>query len=139
VNLPLSIVEIALEAAPEKVLEEGRIKVHADQDLDVEDLRKMWNELRNTPDSEWVSVEQKDETVSIRRQGDLVLVDVDDRKDGETARIQVPVKVIDALFSGQGQELDLKQAISELKTLRGDIVRVDDGDTKVRIWIDEKD
>ena len=47
--------------------------------------------------------------------------------------------MVDALFSGEGQELNLKEAISELKSLRGDIVRVDDGETKVRIWIDEKD
>jgi hypothetical protein len=140
VNLPLSVVEIALEAAPEKIVDEGRIRIDAtDHDLDVEDLRKMWNELRNAPDSEWVTVEKKDESVSIRRQSDLILIDVDDRKGGDTAHIQVPLKVVDALFSGQGQELNLKEAISELKSLRGDIVRVDDGDTKVRIWIDEKD
>lgn len=140
VNLPLSVVEIALEAAPEKIVNEGRIRIEAtDRDLDVEDLRKMWNELRDAPDSEWVTVEEKDETVSIRRQNDRILIDVDDRKGGDTAHIQVPVKVVDALFSGQGEELNLKGAISELKSLRGDIVRVDDGDTKVRIWIDEKD
>jgi hypothetical protein len=140
VNLPLSIVQIALEAAPEKIVDEGRIRIDAtDHDLEVEDLRKMWNELRGTPDSEWVTVEEKDQKVSIRRQNDQILIEVDDRKGGDTARIQVPVKVVDALFSGQGQELNVKEAVSELKSLRGDIVRVDDGDTKVRIWIDEKD
>ncbi len=49
------------------------------------------------------------------------------------------MSVVDALFSGEGQDLNLKDAISELKSLRGDIVRVDDGGTNVRIWIDEKD
>jgi len=140
VNLPLSVVQIALEAAPEKIVDHGRIRMHhVDKDLDVEDLRRMWNELRSAPESEWVTVEEKDETVTIRRQGEQVLVEVDDRKDGEKVHVQVPLAVVDALFSGEGQELNLKEAISELKNLRGDIVRVEDGETKVRIWIDEKD
>jgi hypothetical protein len=140
VNLPLSVVQIALEAAPEKIVEHGRIHMHhIDRDLEVEDLRRMWNELRSAPESEWVTVEQKEETVSIRRQGDQILIEVDDRKDGDKVDVQVPMRVVDALFSGDGQELNLKEAISELKSLRGDIVRVDDGETKVRIWIDEKD
>lgn len=140
VNLPLSVVEIALEAAPEKIVDDGRIRMHhIDEDIDVDDLRRMWSELRSAPDSELVSVQKKEETVSIRRQGDQILIDVDDREDRDTAHIQVPVSVVDALFSGEGQELNLKEAISQLKSLRGDIVRVDDGETKVRIWIDEKD
>ena len=142
VNLPLSVVQIVLEAAPDKIVKDGRIHLHdLDDDLDVEDLRRMWNELRTAPDSELVSVEGKGngERVSVRRQGDQILVEVDDRDDRDTVRIQVPVTMVDALFSGEGQELNLKGAIEELKTLRGEIVRVDDGETKVRIWIDEKD
>jgi hypothetical protein len=140
VNLPLSVVEIALEAAPEKIMHDGRIRMHhTDEDIDVDDLRRMWNELRSAPDSELVSIEKKEETVSIRRQGDQILIDVDDRDDRDTAHIEVPVAVVDALFSGEGQELNFKEAVSQLKSLRGDIVRVDDGETKVRIWIDEKD
>jgi hypothetical protein len=140
VNLPLSVVQIALEAAPDKIVKDGRIHIHhTGEDLDVEDLRRMWTELRNAPDSELVTVERKDETVSVRRQGDQFLVDVDDRNDKHTVRVQLPVAVVDALFSGEGQQLNLKDAIDELKSLRGEIVRVDDGETKVRIWIDEKD
>jgi hypothetical protein len=142
VNLPLSVVEIALEAAPDKIVNDGRIHLHhIDEDLDVEDLRRMWQELRSAPDSELVSIESKDkgETVSVRREGDEILVAVEDRKDKDTVNLRIPVAVVDALFSSEGQELNLKGAISELKNLRGDVVRVDDGETKVRIWIDEKD
>ncbi len=140
VNLPLSVVQIALEAAPEKIVDDGRIRMrHFDEDLDVDDLRRMWNELRSATESDWVSVQERDETVSIRREGDQVLVEVDDRKDKDSVRLQLPVAVVDALFSGDGEELNLKEAIAALKSLRGDIVRVDNGETKVRIWIDEKD
>jgi hypothetical protein len=145
VNLPLSLIEVAMDAVPEKVLERGHIRIHSDDDVDVEDLRRMWSELRKTGDSELVSVEKDDQSVSVRREGNLVLVNVEERngkdQDGKDHKVvvQVPVSVVDALLSGQGQELNLKGAISELKSLRGEIVRVDDGGDKVRIWIDEKD
>lgn len=139
VNLPLSVVEVAIEVAPEKILREGHLRFHSDEDVDVEDLRRMWQELRATGDADFVSIEEEDATVSVRRQGDRVLVNVDDRKGEGQVQVQVPVSVVDALLSGEGQELNLKDAISELKSLRGEIVRVDDGNDKVRIWIDEKD
>ncbi len=50
----------------------------------------------------------------------------------------VPVVVVDALFSGQGEELDVAAAVREMSRLRGDIVTVhDEHDTTVRIWVDE--
>jgi hypothetical protein len=140
VNLPLSVARIALEAAPEKVMEDGRISIeHMDSDLDVEDLRRMWNELRSSGESEWVSMEKEGETVSIRQEGERILIKVDDRNKKDRVDIQVPVQVVDALFSGDGSELNLKAAMTELESHRGDIVQVDDGRTRVRIWIDEKD
>ena len=61
----------------------------------------MWNELRDAGDAEFVSVEGDDETVSVRRVGDKVHVDVDDHEDGDQVRVEVPVSVVDALFSGE--------------------------------------
>jgi hypothetical protein len=145
VNLPLSVARIALEAAPdtvlpENVMEGGRLSFeHTDSDLEVEDLRRMWTELRASGESEWVSVEKEGETVSIRREGERILIKVDDRNKKDTVDVQVPVKVVDALFSGEGSELNLKAAIAELEGHRGDIVQVNDGRTRVRVWIDEKD
>lgn len=145
VNLPLSVVEIALEAAPSEIVSEGRIHLHhADKDIEVEDLRRMWNELRDSGDAELVSVKGRHNDVGIRRQGDLVTIEVTERHahDGDRedkVHIQVPVAVVDALFSGDGEELNIRDAVRELKSRRGDVVRVDGRDTKVRIWIDEKD
>ena len=47
------------------------------------------------------------------------------------------VVVVDALFSGQGGELNIRAGFAELQKRRGDIVRVDDNGKSVRIWIDE--
>src|SRR5262245_53557570 len=47
VNLPISVVEAALQAAPEKVIADGRIHLgHHGDDLSVADLRRAWSELK---------------------------------------------------------------------------------------------
>ena len=56
----------------------------------------------------------------------------------ETVRIEVPVSLVDALLSGDGDEANVQAAILELKKRRGDIVRVQDDDSHVRVWIDEQ-
>jgi hypothetical protein len=50
----------------------------------------------------------------------------------------VPVALVDSLFAGEGEELNVKAALVELQKRRGDIVRVNDSNAKVRVWIDEK-
>jgi hypothetical protein len=139
VNLPISVVEAALQAAPERVVTGGRLHLgHHGNDVSVAQLRKAWNELRATGDAEFVNVEDRDETVRISRSGDLVLVHVDKAGSREAVRIEVPVDVVDALFAGEGDELNVRSALTKLQGRRGDIVRVNDQKSIVRIWIDER-
>jgi hypothetical protein len=141
VNLPVSVVTAALQVAPEKLIADGHIKLghfgRGDRNLSVADLRRAWAELKTSGDAEFATVEDEDETVRIARAGGLVLIHVDKPSGREEVRVEVPVEVVDALFSGQGEELNLKAALSELQKRRGDIVRVKDDDSSVRIWIDE--
>ena len=138
VNLPLSLVRVALEAAPEKVVSNGRVHL-GDADVDVENLRRMWRELQNTGDVELASVENGDETVTVRREGDAVRISVKGQREAKEVYVEVPVEVIDALLSGEGNDLNVLAAVEKLDGRRGDLVRVTDGGTKVRVWIDEKD
>jgi hypothetical protein len=138
VNLPMAVVEAALKAAPETVVSDGRIHLgrHCGN-LKVADLRRMWQELKNAGDTEFVTVEEKDETVKVARRGELVEVRVD-RNGQEEVHVEVPVSLVDALLSGEGNEVDVKAAVRELSKRRGDVVRVKDDDSTVRIWIDDK-
>ena len=138
VNLPLSVVEVALQAAPDTVLKHGHFKMrHDGHGLEVADLRKMWNELKTTGDAELVNVEEEDQKVRIARAGELVVIHVDKTAGPESVRIEVPADVVDALLSGEGDELNVKSALTQLQKRRGDIVRVSEKDHNVRIWIDE--
>jgi hypothetical protein len=139
VNLPVSVVDAALQAAPEEIMSNGHIHLGkmGKRDLSVSDLRKAWNEMKATGDAEFATVEDEDQTVRIARAGNLMLVHVDKPNGKESVRVELPIEVVDALFSGQGEELNLRAGFAELKKRRGDIVRVKDESSTVRIWIDE--
>ena len=122
----------------ETVVADGRIKLGREgRNVSVADLRKMWSELRATGDMEFATVQDEDQTVRIARKGDLVLVHVDKPSGQAAVRVEIPVDVVDALLSAPGDQLDLRAAFAQLQKRRGDIVRVHDEHSTVRIWIDE--
>ncbi len=138
VNLPLTVVEAALKAAPATIASHGKIHLGpGGKSLSLADMRRMWSELKASGDVDLVTVEEKDQNVKVARKGDLVTVKVD-RLGKEEVQVEVPVALVDALFGGEGEELDVKAALLELQKRRGDIVRVNDENSKVRVWIDEK-
>jgi phosphoribosylanthranilate isomerase len=141
VNLPLSVVEVALEAAPEIIESHGNLHLGEDAHVKIETMRKIWKELQAVGDAELVSVQSEEENVSVRRRGDLVQVFVDSKgkegEAGEEVRVEIPVALVDAILSGEGEEINLKAALAELQNQRGNIVTVREKDTSVRVWIDE--
>ena len=56
----------------------------------------------------------------------------------EEVHVELPSAVVDALFEGDGDNLNIRGALAQLQLRRGDIVRVNDKDNTVRVWIDEK-
>jgi hypothetical protein len=139
VNLPLSVVEVALKAAPETVMGDDKLRLGLKgRDLRVSDFRKIWQELKKTPDVDLVTAEERDEKVTVAKKGDLILVRVEKSGGREEVHIEVPAAVVDALFEGDGDTLNVRGALVQLQSRRGDIVRVNDKDNTVRVWIDEK-
>lgn len=137
VNLPLSLVEVALKASRHEIASGGRVRIgRRHHGLEVSDLRQMWRELKAAGDAELVRVEDGDETVRVARSGDLVLVHVD-REGKASVRVELPADVVDALLSGEGDDLDVRAALERLRSRRGDIVKVSEKDHIVRVWIDE--
>lgn len=138
VNVPMTVAMAALSLAPEKVASGGRVHLgEGCKGPSVAELRRMWKELRASGDAEIVSVEEKTQTVKIARAGDKIHVRVDDPSRDQAVNVEVPVTAVDALFSGEGEDLNLRAALEELQKLRGEVVKVDDKNSKVRIWIDE--
>jgi hypothetical protein len=162
VNLPMSVVEVALKATPELIEEHGKVNLGGHHGMKLADFRRMWKQLAAVGDAEFVTVESEDENVRVQKKGDLVLVYVDHKpgakkavaagekpkaeaekadarpRGAEEVRVEVPVSLVDALLSGEGDEVNIQAAVAELQKRRGDIVRVHDADSNVRIWIDEQ-
>lgn len=138
VNLPMPVVEAALKAAPEVIALDGHIRIGCGRHrVALADLRNVWQELRTAGDTELVSVEEKDETVKVARKGDLVQIRVSKAGDKEEVQVDVPVGLLDAVLASEGDTVDLKTVVRELQKRRGDVVRVRDKESTVRVWIDE--
>ena len=136
VNLPVSLVDTALNMVKDKNLKEGHLKLDRTE-ISMAEMRQLWGELKNAGNAEFVSVEKKDETVRISREGNFVLIKVNNTKNTEKVDIKMPVGVVDALLSGPGDELNLKAALSSMKAGNGgEILTVNEPDTHVRLWID---
>jgi len=135
VNLPMSMVDVALDVIKDKKFSKGRFKLPTDE-VSLADMRKIWNELKNTPDAEFVTVQQKNETIRVAKEGNYVLVKITEGKK-QKVDLRVPVSVVDALLAGSGDELDIKGAVVAMqKQSAGEILTVNDNQTQVRVWID---
>lgn len=163
VNLPMSLIEVAMEIAQNEAFGENGFVTremhrhegdgeqaegdHAEGDgmhahfgdhgdLSIDDLRRMWAELRASGDADYVTAEDGDEHVRIYRRGDRVHIEVDEAGD-QKVRMEVPFSVVDVLLQGEGNELNLVGAVREMaRANNGQILTVNDGDTNVQIWID---
>ncbi len=139
-NLPLAAVTAMLALAPETLVQDGQLQLGNSTEVSVAAIRDMWRELRVAGDVEFVTIQQDDQDVRIAREGDIILVNVTNRSgngDDETVRVEIPVAVVDALLSGEGDTLNIRAAVDELSTLRGELVRVIESDNNIRVWIDE--
>jgi hypothetical protein len=135
VNLPLSMIESLLPHVQAENLSGGKLRLTRDETEGI-DLRAMWMTLRNSGDADYVTVDGTEGTARVSRSGDYLLATVD-TPDDENVRVRVPVKVLDALFSAGNDEVDLVAALRALADHGdGEIARVEDGDTQVRVWVD---
>jgi hypothetical protein len=143
VNLPLSLAEKVLPAIHTKEFHEGKVKVSEAKFEDV-DVRAILEALRTAPENEFVSVQGSHEDVRVAKSGGNLLVKVREAKDKEkgkteTVEVSIPFAVVDALLSGNQDELDVLAAVRALGAI-GDtvLVTVNDKDSKVRIWVDAR-
>ena len=152
IAVPVGFARAALSLAGKVQIELGT------EDVSVKEIRGMWQELRESGRSASVDIKDGNDSVRITNKRGIVLVDVKEAG-GDTVKIALPESAVDALFSGDGEELDLGAALGEIGDAHvGDIVRIDrarsasglprsdssrasgalidDGADSVRIWID---
>jgi len=138
-NLPLAAIEAAIALAPSSIVENGQLQLGQEHKVPVAAIRGMWEELRSVGDAEFATIQHEGNDVRIAREGDTILVRVSEEGDDDDAdvRVEIPVPVVDALLSGEGDMLNVRAAIQELSTMRGEMILVIEANNNIRIWIDE--
>jgi hypothetical protein len=138
INLPLSMVRNMAPMLEEKSHGSKRLHVR-DKDLSVSELRRAWREIADGPDANYITVRDKDSDVHIGKQGDYLRLKAKDRGDGEDVDIKVPLDVVAALFSSDGDDLNFGAALEALaRRGEGELLTVNGNDETVRIWVDSR-
>jgi hypothetical protein len=141
VNVPLELAEKVLPSINRDRLQSGKVKID-EIDCHGVDLRALLDAVRTSKDGEFVTVQNKDSDVRVAKQNNYFLVHVVDKNHGSKksrVEVKIPMKVVDALFSGGKDELDLVAGLRALSA-QGDteLVSVKDEENTVRIWLDSK-
>jgi hypothetical protein len=138
VNVPVSMVEKAIAMLPEEHLRQGQI--HLDdccEEMTAADLRELWQEIKDSPDMTFVTVEENDESVRVWKEAGYLKVHVQEQRRNEEVDVRVPLAVVDALLSGEGDTLNIEAAIRALvEQGEGELVTVSGDDETVRVWVD---
>ncbi len=139
VNVPLRVAEAILPALNIDAIKNGRIRMEEIHTHGV-DLRAVLEAVRTLDDGEFVTIEDKEETVRVSKEGRFLLARIQERGDqGEQVAVKVPLALIDALLSGEKDELNITAAIRALNELGDEVyVAVTSADETVRIWVDSK-
>lgn len=140
VNLPLELAEKVLPTINKDRLHRGRVRFD-DIDCHGVDLRALVEAVRSSKDGEFVTVQSKDSDVRVAKRNGTLFVHVHEKNHPRRSEVEVkvPMKVVDALFSGDKDELDLVAGLRALSS-QGDteLVSVKDEENTVRVWLDSK-
>jgi len=142
VNIPLELAENVLPTINKSHLHNGKVTIDQAHMNDV-DVHALLNAIRTAKDGEYVTVQGTDQDVRVAKEGGRLLVHVKDNKGSKSNKsnvdIQIPMHVIDALFSAGKDELDIVAGLHAL-ALQGDteLVSVKSEDSTVRVWMDSK-
>lgn len=138
VNIPLTLAEKVLPTVHARGLRQGklRIRVYA-KDLD---LRTILEAVRDLGEGEFVTVDTNEETVRVAKEKGYLIARVHEKgRNKERVDVKVPMAVVEALLSGEEDELNLAAAIRVLDQHEGEVlVNVSNKNETVRIWMDAR-
>jgi hypothetical protein len=138
--VPLELAEKVLPTINRDRLHNGKVKVDQIDSHGV-DIHALLDAVRTSKDGEFVTVQNHDCDVRVAKQGGYMFVHVYQKEHPKKSEVEVkvPMKVVDALFSGGNDELDLVAGLRALSA-QGDteLVSVKDKENTVRVWLDSK-
>ncbi len=139
INLPVAMIEAVAPLVDAKSMHGHHLRIDH-SDIDGADLRQIWQTMRTASDGNYVTVDSDHDNVRVRKQNGFMYIQASDRRErGERVEVKIPVTVVDALFSGDDDDLDLGAAMRALaRAGEGEFVTVTSDDATVRIWVDAR-
>jgi translation elongation factor EF-1alpha len=145
VNVPLALAEQVLPAINHGQLHSGKVKVDLGKintgDVDVKAILQA---VRNSPDNEFVTVQQADQDVRVAKSGDNIVVHVRSKegkdKESEKVDVTVPLSIVEAVLKNNADnEIDLNAVLHALENT-GDnfVINVKSAEQNVHVWVDGK-
>ena len=113
VPVPLALAQVAAAFVPAEKMR-LRLPHEAEQYMPV--ARQVLTALAEAEDGELVRVEEPGQKVSIRKEGDIVRVSVDDGD--EHVRVQVPISLALSVLPSAGSQVSASQAVLALQHAR---------------------
>ncbi len=136
VNVPLALAETVLPLIKEHEVQGGRIRFDQ-KDITTQDLRKIWQAVKEQGNAEYVTVDTADTHLRVAMEGQYLIVRTDERSKSQV-QVTLPAKVVDALLSGPEDTLDLLAAVRALQESGAkELVSIKDDETNVKVWIDD--
>lgn len=130
IPVPLALARAALSFAPE----DAQYIPCPEISGYIPDMQRVVGQLRGARDGVLVSVEERDETVLIRKVGENLEIDVDG--DGEEVHVTIPLDaVVGVLDQYDGEGFHTKDLIRSIGEVHGQLVHVRDGNEEVKVWI----
>jgi hypothetical protein len=138
IQVPLAMVSSLLPSIKKKIeIHEGRIDLGNDE-MTLDEMRGYWAAVKASRDGNYVTVRDGSDTVRIAKRGGVVHVDVSADRGSERVKLRLPAPLVDAVL-GKDDTLDVGELVKALSGVpNGEIIAVDDDDSRVRIWIDDK-
>jgi hypothetical protein len=136
VTLPLGLVEGVLPLLQGDKVARGRIQV---SDIDGSDLRRAWDLAHSAPEGTFIDIPTDGEgTLAVARLDGRLVFRADD--DNSRVRVRMPLEVAEKLLQASDREqaeFDLAGLVRALRTFGpGELVAAEDGESRIRIWID---
>jgi hypothetical protein len=136
VHLPLSLVLSVLKSVDVDNFHRGHV------DLDIDDADIDWSEIltavKNSPDGQFVTVDSADATVTVRKEGGSLYIDVNELEgDKAKVKVTVPMQFMDAMAINEESQIDVAALLESFDSFPdGDIVTVESDEANVRVWIE---
>jgi hypothetical protein len=112
------------------------LDVHFDEDIDSEDLKKIWEELKAANDGQTVKHEHGDDVATFKKEGDMIVLECQGRREDDHVTVRFPSRLIEAAVR-DGKDFDVDSVLSELRDAKvGDLVDVKAPDAHIKVWIE---